>query len=134
LTKRRRIIVFAMTADAGTPQEAAREIGAAVAALGIERFDLIGEGTGAAAALWLALTPQAEIGFVVLAAPPGPPRSSRPRDQAAGARAMRDEGPVGSRRSLSHAAAPLPLHPLEEFERDVGECLRPLGANGATAS
>jgi hypothetical protein len=29
LAERRRVIVFAMTADAGTPQEAARRIGAA---------------------------------------------------------------------------------------------------------
>ncbi len=47
LAERRRVIVFGMTAaEAGTPQEAARLIGAAVAALGIERFDLMGEGTG----------------------------------------------------------------------------------------
>ena len=73
LAERRRVIVFAMTADAGSPQEAARQIGAAVTALGIERFDLIGEGAGAAAALWLALVPEAEIGSVVLAAPDGLP-------------------------------------------------------------
>jgi hypothetical protein len=42
LAGRRRVIVFAVTADAGTLQEAARRIGAAVAALGIERFDLMG--------------------------------------------------------------------------------------------
>jgi pimeloyl-ACP methyl ester carboxylesterase len=69
LAERRRVIVFAMTADAGTPQEAARRIGAAVAALGVDRFDLMGEGAGAAAALWLAPAPQAEIGSVALAAP-----------------------------------------------------------------
>jgi hypothetical protein len=34
-----------MTADSGTPQETARRIGAAVAALGIKRCDLLGEGT-----------------------------------------------------------------------------------------
>ena len=45
LAERRRVIVFAMTADAGTPQEAARRIGAAVAAPGIKRCDLLGEGT-----------------------------------------------------------------------------------------
>jgi len=71
LAERRRVIVFAMTADAGTPQEAAERIGAAVLALGIERFDLMGEGAGAAAAVWLALAPEAEIGSVVLAAPDG---------------------------------------------------------------
>jgi len=73
LAERRRVIVFAMTADCGTPPEAAGRIGAAVAALGIERFDLIGEGAGAAAAMWLALAPEAAIGCVVLAAPDGPP-------------------------------------------------------------
>jgi len=69
LAERRRVIVFALTADAGSPQEAARRIGAAVLALGIERFDLMGEGAGAAAGMWLALAPEAEIGSVVLAAP-----------------------------------------------------------------
>ena len=60
-----------MTADAGSPPEAAGRIGAALMALDIERFDLMGEGTGAAAAMWLALAPKAEIGSVVLAAPVG---------------------------------------------------------------
>jgi pimeloyl-ACP methyl ester carboxylesterase len=69
LAERRRVIVFAMTADAGSPREAARRIRAAVLALGIERFDLMGERAGAAAAMWLALAPEAEIGSVVLAAP-----------------------------------------------------------------
>jgi pimeloyl-ACP methyl ester carboxylesterase len=69
LAERRRVIVFAMTADAETPQAAAGRIGAAVAALGIERFDLMGEGAGAAAALWLALAPERDIGSVLLAAP-----------------------------------------------------------------
>ena len=73
LAERRRVIVVAMTAEDGSPQEAARRIGAAVSALGIERFDLIGEGAGAAAAMWLALAPEADIGSVVLAAPDGLP-------------------------------------------------------------
>ena len=73
LAERRRVLAFALPADAGTPQEAARRIGAALAALGIARFDVMGEGAGAAAALWLALAPQAEIGAVVLVAPEGPP-------------------------------------------------------------
>jgi hypothetical protein len=74
LAERRRVIAFTMTANAGSPREAARRIGAAVAGLGIERFDLMGEGAGAAAALWLALTPpEADIGSVVLAAPDGVP-------------------------------------------------------------
>jgi len=72
LAERRRVVVFAITADAGTPQEAARRIGAAVAALGVERFDLLGEGAGAAAAMWLALARQ-DIGSVALAAPDGLP-------------------------------------------------------------
>jgi pimeloyl-ACP methyl ester carboxylesterase len=62
-------MVFAMTADTGRPQEAARRLGAAVTALGLERFDLMGEGAGAATAMWLALTPEVDIGSVVLAAP-----------------------------------------------------------------
>ena len=69
LAERRRVIVFTMTADVGSPQEAARRIGAAATALGIERFDLMCEGAGAAAAVWLALVPEADIGSVVLAAP-----------------------------------------------------------------
>jgi len=50
LAERRRVMVFAMTADLGRPQETAGRIGAAVAALAIEHFDLMGEGAGAAAA------------------------------------------------------------------------------------
>ena len=73
LAERRRVLVFAMPADTGSPREAARQIVPAVAALGIERFDLIGERTGAAAAMWLALAPEAEIGSVVLAGPDGQP-------------------------------------------------------------
>ena len=71
LAERRRVIVFAMPEDTGTPQEAAQRIGATAAALGIEHLDLMGEGAGAAAALWLALAPGADIGSVVLAAPDG---------------------------------------------------------------
>jgi hypothetical protein len=62
-----------MTADLGTPQEAARHIRAALVALGIKRFDLMGEQAGAAAALWLGAAPQVDIGSVVLAAPDGFP-------------------------------------------------------------
>jgi len=67
LGERRRVIVFA--ANNGSPREAARRVGAAVMVLGIERFDLMGEGAGAAAAMWLALAPEVDIGSVVLAAP-----------------------------------------------------------------
>jgi pimeloyl-ACP methyl ester carboxylesterase len=44
-----------------------------VVALGIDRFDLMGEGAGAAAAVWLPLSPQADIGSLALAAPDGLP-------------------------------------------------------------
>jgi pimeloyl-ACP methyl ester carboxylesterase len=73
LAEQRRVIAFALTAEAGSPQEAARRLGTAVAALGIERFDLMGEGAAAAAAMWLAAAPEADIGSVVLAAPDGLP-------------------------------------------------------------
>jgi pimeloyl-ACP methyl ester carboxylesterase len=69
LAERRRVIVFAARGDAGSPQKAAQRIADAVAALGIERFDLMGEGAGAAAAMWLALAPEADVGSIVLAAP-----------------------------------------------------------------
>jgi pimeloyl-ACP methyl ester carboxylesterase len=72
LADRRHVIVFTVPSNAA-PQEAAHRIGAAVAELGIARFDLLGEGVGAAVALWLALEPQAEIGSAVLAAPAGVP-------------------------------------------------------------
>ena len=73
LAERRRIMVFAMTTDLGRPREAARRIGATVGALGVERFDLMGEGAGATTAMWLAAAPQTNIGSVVLAAPDGLP-------------------------------------------------------------
>lgn len=72
LAEHRRVIVFATPADAGRRQETARRIAAALAALGVERCDLIGEGGGSAAALWLARAPQPDIGSVVLAAPEDP--------------------------------------------------------------
>lgn len=99
LADTRHVIVFTVPADA-TPREAARQIGAAVADLGIVRFDLLGEGAGAAVAFWLTLEPQAEIGSVVLAAP-------------AGVRAFEALSPIwrkafhhkaGERRSLQHLA------------------------------
>jgi hypothetical protein len=55
-------MVFAMTAGLGAPREAAQRIGAEVVALGIERFDLMGEGVGAAGAMWLALASEADVG------------------------------------------------------------------------
>jgi hypothetical protein len=72
LAAARHVMVFALPGDA-TPQEAARQVGAAVADLGVTHFDLMGEGAGAEAALWLALQPQAEVGSIVLAAPAGVP-------------------------------------------------------------
>jgi pimeloyl-ACP methyl ester carboxylesterase len=72
LAERRRVIVFGTPADAGTAQQTAGRIGFALAALGVKRFDLLGEGAGAAAAMWLAFAPEPDIGSVVLAAPDGP--------------------------------------------------------------
>jgi pimeloyl-ACP methyl ester carboxylesterase len=76
LAERRRVLVFAAAADGGAPQQEAGRVAAVVAALSIERFDLLGEGAGAAAALWLALDPAPEIGTIVLAAPGGTPDDS----------------------------------------------------------
>jgi pimeloyl-ACP methyl ester carboxylesterase len=73
LAEHRHVMLFGITADAGTPQKAARGIGAAVVARGIERFDVMGEGAGATTAVWLALAREADIGSVVLAAPDGLP-------------------------------------------------------------
>jgi pimeloyl-ACP methyl ester carboxylesterase len=73
LAERRRVIVFAMEASAASPQETARRVAAEVVALGIDHFDLMGEGAGAAAAVWLALESEAEVGSIVLAAPDGLP-------------------------------------------------------------
>jgi pimeloyl-ACP methyl ester carboxylesterase len=73
LAERRHVVALALPADAVTPRQAAQRIGAALAALGIGHFDLLGEGPGAAPALWLALAAEAQIGALVLAAPDGPP-------------------------------------------------------------
>jgi pimeloyl-ACP methyl ester carboxylesterase len=73
LAERRHVIVFAVPAEAGMPQVAARRIAAALAELGIAHFDLLAEGAGATAALWLALDPEAEIGAVVVAGPEARP-------------------------------------------------------------
>src|ERR1700730_12143177 len=61
LADHRYVIVFTLPADT-TPPEAAHRVGTAVAELGIARFDLLGEGAGAAAALLLGLAPQGECG------------------------------------------------------------------------
>jgi pimeloyl-ACP methyl ester carboxylesterase len=71
LAEHRRVLVFPLLDDAA-PEEAARRIGAVLAALDIARCDLIGEGAGAAAALALARAAPADIGAIVLAAPDGP--------------------------------------------------------------
>ena len=71
LAERRRVVVFTMTAVGWRSQVAARRIGEAVTMLGIERFDLMGEGAGAATAVWMALTFQANISSVLLAGPDG---------------------------------------------------------------
>jgi pimeloyl-ACP methyl ester carboxylesterase len=72
LAERRRVIVFAPSADITAPEDAAGQIEDAIGRVGVARCDLIGEGTGAAAALRLALAPPVEIGAVVLSAPDGP--------------------------------------------------------------
>jgi len=72
LAEQRHAVVFTISADAAS-EEATRGIAAEVADLGVAHFDLLGEGTGAAAALFLALQPRTEIGSVVLAAPCGEP-------------------------------------------------------------
>src|SRR5579862_4731629 len=73
LAEHGRVIVFAMPADATMPQAAARRIAGAMVLLGIEHFELMGEGAGAAAAMWLALATKADIGSIALAAPDAPP-------------------------------------------------------------
>jgi hypothetical protein len=114
LAERRRVMVFAMAAEAGTPQEAARRIGAMAMALDIERFDVMGEGAGAATAMWLALAPEVDIGSVVLAAPASilGACSMRPSARCSGRCSCSPghEGPVRCRRPLAHLAARLPLH------------------------
>jgi len=77
LAGHRRVLVFAVPGGTPGDSEAARQqaqaIAAAVAGLGITRFDLIGDGTGAVAALWLTHDLGEAVGAVVLAAPDGPP-------------------------------------------------------------
>jgi hypothetical protein len=109
LAATRHVMVFALPAGA-TPQEAAHQVGAAVEDLGVAYFDLMGEGAGAEAALWLALQPQAEIGSVVLVAPAGVPdeafrQMTRPVLVLVGT-----EDKSECRRSLSRDAARLQLH------------------------
>jgi len=67
LAKDRHVFIFAD--DGAAPESLAGRIGAALAALGVRRFDLIGHGAGAAAVLWLALARPAETGAVVLVGP-----------------------------------------------------------------
>ena len=63
LAEHRRVIVF----------PAVDRIDAALMALGIGQFDLLGERDGATVALWLALANPAAVGAIVLAGPADPP-------------------------------------------------------------
>lgn len=75
LAEHRRVLVFPLPTDtdAGAAQDAGRRIGEAAGSLGAAPLDVMGEGSGAAAALWLARAPEVEIGSVVLVAPDTPP-------------------------------------------------------------
>ncbi|HXQ49945.1 MAG TPA: hypothetical protein VN802_02525 [Stellaceae bacterium] len=68
MAEQRRVLVFAPPEGAAAPAFA-RSISAAMETLGIERCDVVGQGDGAAAALFLALARPGTIGAVALVAP-----------------------------------------------------------------
>jgi pimeloyl-ACP methyl ester carboxylesterase len=65
----RRVLLFAPPGTRTPPQAFARQIAAALDTLGLARFDVMGHGAGAAAALWLGLARPAAIGAIVLVGP-----------------------------------------------------------------
>jgi pimeloyl-ACP methyl ester carboxylesterase len=68
IAARRRVVFFDMPRGEAPPAFA-RTIAAAVAALGIARCDVMGQGAGATAALWLALEREGAIDAVALVGP-----------------------------------------------------------------
>jgi pimeloyl-ACP methyl ester carboxylesterase len=70
MAERRRVIVFALPEEAlSAPDVFARRIGAALPNLGFERFDLMGHGMGAGAALRLGLEALESVRAIALLAP-----------------------------------------------------------------
>ncbi len=69
LAKDRRVILFALPDETTAPQAFARGIAAAIETLGLARFDVIGQGAGAAAALWLGIARPAATGAIALVGP-----------------------------------------------------------------
>jgi len=65
----RRVIVLAPCDAETTPQSYARRIATALETMGLARFDVMGQGAGSEAALWLGLARPAATGAIVLAAP-----------------------------------------------------------------
>lgn len=77
LAERRRVVLFEMPGFGASPadertasvQELAGTMAAAASALGLERFDLLGNSFGGIVALWLALAAPGRVESLVLAAP-----------------------------------------------------------------
>jgi pimeloyl-ACP methyl ester carboxylesterase len=70
IAERRRLLAFVPPGDtAAAAPLFARKVAAALEILGIERFDLMGHGAGAAVALSLALDRPAAVGAIALVAP-----------------------------------------------------------------
>jgi pimeloyl-ACP methyl ester carboxylesterase len=67
LANGRRVMLVAQ--DGSAPETLARRIAAALDRMGVARFDVIGHGAGAAAALWLGVAKPEAVGAIVLAAP-----------------------------------------------------------------
>ncbi len=129
MAERRRVIVFAMPeGGSSAPAALARSIGAAVAKLGIERFDLMGHGTGAGAALWLGLENLPSVGAIALLAP-----TALRRDQRVAALSTADLKAALHAHPERHPDPPArrerPVAPPEggeELERRLGELKRPV--------
>jgi pimeloyl-ACP methyl ester carboxylesterase len=72
LTQAFRVIALEMPGS-GSAEEPARSMSAAVTALGVERYNVIGTSAGSPVALWMAILRPESVEAIVLSAPAAPP-------------------------------------------------------------
>lgn len=124
MAERRRVIVFGFPdQEYAAPAEVGRRLGAAVLELGIDRFDLMGHGAGAAVALWLALAKPQSVRSVALVAPTA---LSRDRHPIADLKAALYAHPERHSDPPAARVRPIQADPGGGLERRLGEIKHPV--------
>ena len=80
-----RVIPLELPENRGSasPEDVARDMNAAVTALGIERYSIVGTSFGSTVALWMAILRPESVEAIVLSAPAAPPRDESFEKRAA---------------------------------------------------